>query len=177
MIAMLLIHSPPHIFYCLSNFTSPSPSLCVTLLLYYLSLFILPLLLLSPHWHTHTHSHYTTTYTPSLPVCRIELSACRQIPLRWRVLKWRLCEMPACAVMNADLIYSSSDSDSSPSLMFLSPQSADKYWDASDVFLRRFDFLLFLCLLDSFSLSGLWMFYNMCDCVFLDVITGTPPYI
>lgn len=57
--------------------------------------------------------------------------------------------MPACAVMNADLIYSSSDSDSSPSLMFpgLTSSFPDKYWIVLDVFLRLFELLLFLCLL------------------------------
>lgn len=57
--------------------------------------------------------------------------------------------MPACAVMNADLIYSSSDSDSSPSLMFpgLTSSFPDKYWIVLDVFLRLFELLLFLWLL------------------------------
>lgn len=56
--------------------------------------------------------------------------------------------------MNADLIYSSSDSSSSASLMFpgLTSSFPDKYWIALDVFQRLFGLLLFLCVLDFFSL-------------------------
>ncbi len=76
--------------------------------------------------------------------------------------------MPACAVMNAELIFSSS-------LMWplLFSSSSDKYWMVLDVFLRLFELLLFLYLWDFLFMSSL------CECVFLDKIMGAglPTYI